>query len=362
MYITNISLKNFRNYEGLSVKLEDGVNIFYGNNAQGKTNLLESIYLCASGRSQRTHNDFELIKFGFTNAFLQVIVNNNNYIDKIDVCLKRDNKKGIAVNGVNIKKLGDLFGILLTVIFSPEDLCLIKSGPSERRKFMDVELCQLSNIYYYELNQYYKILKQRNSLLKSIKINKSLKDTLLVWDEQLSLHGNKIMKIRKKFTEEISEISSKIHSNITNGKENLTVIYKPNCNEDEFLEKLLKNYDRDILRGTTTVGIHKDDISFIVNDMDVKIYGSQGQQRTASLSAKLAEIELIKSKKNKVPILLLDDVLSELDEDRQHYLLKSIKDLQTIITCTGVEDVLKKINFQYNLYKVEDGKIVFIKK
>jgi len=357
MYISRVSLRNFRNYDLLNLDLNDGVNIFYGDNAQGKTNFLESIYLCAMGRSQRTHNDRELISFGSSHSSLQLLLNSDSFSDKIDVLLFKDKKKSISVNGLPISKFGDLFGVLLTVIFSPEDLQLIKSGPSERRKFMDIELCQISNIYYHELKQYYKILKHRNSLLKAIKSDSSLNSTLSIWDDQLVLHGIKIIKMRLAFTQQLSDLAASIYSSITNSKEILTVSYKPNCTESDFSDRLIKSRSRDVFHGITTCGIHKDDLSFFVNNFDVRIYGSQGQQRSVSLSAKLAEIELIKSKKHKVPVLLLDDVLSELDESRQLYLLNSIKSLQTILTCTGVEDVIKKLDYDYSLYSVRGGVI-----
>ncbi len=364
MYVHKLSLKNFRNFGSLKVQLSEGINIFYGDNAQGKTNFLEAIYFCATGRSQRAGKDSELILFGEDEAHLKLMVSteNNDTIsniiyDKIDIHLKKNYSKGIAINGIPIKKLNQLFGILLCVIFSPEDLNLVKSGPSERRKFMDTELCQLSNIYYYELLQYHNVLKQRNNLLKKIKKNPSLKDTMFVWDEQLVNHGTKIIKYRINFIEKINFIANSIHSKITNNAENLKIEYKYNVSEKDFLHKLNKNLERDILLGNTSVGVHKDDLGFYINGTDVRIFGSQGQQRTASLSAKLAEIELIKEKKHKIPVLLLDDVLSELDEHRQKYLIKSIYGIQSIITCTGIEDIMSKISEKATVFKVENGNV-----
>ncbi len=358
MYVKKISLKNYRNIERLELELKNGVNIFYGSNAQGKTNLLESIYIGATGRSHRTHKDKELIKFDKEEAHIRLDIQNDKISDRIDIHLKKDSKKGIAINNIAINKLGELFGYLNVVIFSPEDLSLIKQGPQERRKFIDMELCQINNIYYYNLSQYYKVLKQRNSLLKKILKDPSLKDTLFVWDNQLIEFGIKIIQARELFIKKLNNISKKIHMEITSNKENLEIKYKPNVLISEFKEKLEKSIDKDILYTTTSYGPHKDDILFFINNINVRDFGSQGQQRTASLSTKLAEINLIEDEKAVLPVLLLDDVLSELDKDRQKFLIKNIKKLQVIITCTGVEDVLKNLDEEYNIFKVSDGNIL----
>ena len=358
MYVKKISLKNYRNIERLELELKNGVNIFYGSNAQGKTNLLESIYIGATGRSHRTHKDKELIKFDKEEAHIRLDIQNDKISDRIDIHLKKDSKKGIAINNIAINKLGELFGYLNVVIFSPEDLSLIKQGPQERRKFIDMELCQINNIYYYNLSQYYKVLKQRNSLLKKILKDPSLKDTLFVWDNQLIEFGIKIIQARELFIKKLNNISKKIHMEITSNKENLEIKYKPNVLISEFKEKLEKSIDKDILYTTTSYGPHKDDILFFINNINVRDFGSQGQQRTASLSTKLAEINLIEDEKAVLPVLLLDDILSELDKDRQKFLIKNIKKLQVIITCTGVEDVLKNLDEEYNIFKVSDGNIL----
>lgn len=354
MYVEKVSLLNFRNFEKLDVTLSPHINIFFGDNAQGKTNFLECIYLCATGRSHRNSADKELINFKKDFAYIKAFLSNKNIID---VHLKNNQKKGIAINSIPIKKLGDLYGVMLVVVFSPEDLRLIKSGPSERRRFMDTEICQISNIYYYELKEYYKVLKQRNHLLKKIQTDKSLIDSLEVWDSQLISHGIKIIKFREEFIQKINIIANSIHKEVTNGLEELSIIYKPYVSIKDFEAKLNKNNSRDIFLGTTNVGIHKDDISFFINNIDTRVYGSQGQQRTASLSTKLAEIELIKQEKNSTPILLLDDVFSELDESRQLYLLKTIKSIQTIITCTGVLDILNNNIEKSLIFKVKNGQI-----
>lgn len=358
MYVKKIFLKNYRNISDLELELGDGVNILYGSNAQGKTNLLESIYVGSTGRSHRTHKDKELINFEKDNAHIRLDICNDRILDKIDIHIKKTTKKGIAINNLPINKLGELFGYLNIVMFSPEDLSIIKQGPQERRKFIDMELCQVSKIYYYNLSQYHKILKQRNILLRKISKNNSMKDSLFVWDKQLIDFGKKIIVEREQFLIKINSISNSIHKNITNNNEDLYIDYKPNVLPNEFEDKLFKNIDKDILYNNTSYGPHKDDILFFINDMNVREFGSQGQQRTVALSLKLAEINLIKEENGETPVLLLDDVLSELDKSRQQFLIKNIGDLQVIITCTGVEDVLKNINENCTIIHVENGKFI----
>lgn len=358
MYITNLSLQYFRNYENLSIELSPNLNILYGDNAQGKTNILEAIYMCSIGRSQKTQKDKEIIKINEKEAHIQLNVINENLENRIDVHLKKETKKGIAINGIPIKKLSELFGTIYVIIFSPEDLQLIKSGPSERRKFIDIEICQLSSIYYYDLQQYYKVLKQRNNLLRDLKQRNNIKKTIFIWDSQLILYGKKLINSRAEFIKKINLISSDIHSNITNGKEIMNIVYIPNIKVEEFENKLKQYLERDIIQGNTSIGPHKDDLQFFINDNDVKIYGSQGQQRTTALSIKLAEIELIKEETLCKPILLLDDVLSELDENRQIYLLDNLKDIQIILTCTGIEDSIKKYINKAKIYQIKKGKAI----
>lgn len=357
MYIKNLCLKSFRNYEKLNIELSPNLNILYGDNAQGKTNILEAIYISAMGRSQKAQKDSQIIKMSENEAHIQVFAVKDHSQNRIDVHLKKDTKKGIAVNGIPIKKSSELFGIIYIVIFSPEDLNLIKSGPSERRRFMDMEMCQLSSVYYYDLQQYYKVLKQRNNLLKTLQKNQNIKDTLFVWNVQLVNYGCKVIQSRNKFINKINQIASIIHKNITGGKELLKIEYMPNVYIDDFEMKLNRHLERDIMLGSTSVGPHKDDLIFYINNDDVRIYGSQGQQRTAALSIKLSEIELIKEETLHEPILLLDDVLSELDESRQVYLLENIKNVQTIITCTGIEDSIKKYIDKAKIYKIKNGEV-----
>ena len=279
MYITEISLQGFRNLSQLKIEPSCGINVIYGNNAQGKTNFLESLYFCAMGRSLRGKSDQQLIQFGQEESHIRTIVKKKQRYDRIDVHLKREEKKGIAVNGLPVKKLGDLFGTLYAVVFSPEDLSLVKDGPAERRRFLDMELCQLSRVYYYDLQQYYRILKQRNNLLKEISKKPALQDTLFAWDEQLVFYGERIIAARKRFLLRLDEIASEKLSQLTGGKDSLQTAYRPNCEEGLLAEKLRRNLERDLYFGATQGGPHKDDILFSIDGKEVKIYGSQGQQR-----------------------------------------------------------------------------------
>ena len=254
-----------------------------------------------------------------------------------------------------LKKTGDLLGVLNVVMFSPEDLQLVKNGPGQRRRFMDMELCRISKVYFYNLNQYQRVLKQRNNLLKSLK---KYDVSLEVWDIQLCEYGKKIIKAREDFIERLNGISSDIHKNITENSEILTLKYDKNVDIENMEKKLQASADRDIYYGTTTIGPHKDGVIFYINNINVREYGSQGQQRTACLSVKMAEIDLIREYNNVNPILLLDDVLSELDKKRQNYLINNIEDVQTIITCPYIDETLMNISKKSKIFNVFEGKIL----
>ena len=362
MFVSKVELRDYRNYNNIIVELDSGINILYGENAQGKTNFIEAIYFAAIGRSHRTNYEKELIAFDKKAAGIRIFIEKGSFTDRIDVSVKKEGKKEVAVNGINVKKLAELFGSLYSVIFSPEDLSLVNGSPSARRRFMDMEICQLYPIFYFELGQYCKILKQRNSLLKEISKKRNtyeLNEMLNIWDEQIVEHGIKIINYRKEFIKKINEIANVIHKGISE-KEELRIDYKNNVESSDYMEKLRKNRERDILMGTTSIGVHKDDISFFLNGIDARMYGSQGQRRCVSLSLKLAEIEMIKSETSKSPVLLLDDVFSELDKGRQRALVNKIGGIQTIITCTGI-DVLNPNYFNSNrsirTYNVEKGTI-----
>ncbi len=400
MYIKSLELNNFRNYNSLNILFENSTNILYGDNAQGKTNILESIYLAATTKSHRGNKDREVIMFDHEEAHIKLIVIKQNVPLRIDMHLKKNKTKGIAVNGIPIKKASELFGMLNVVIFSPEDLNLIKNGPSERRRFIDMELCQLDKIYVHNLITYNKVLNQRNKLLKDIGYahrRADLINTLDVLDIQLARYGKEIINRREKFIQQLNHIICKIHSKITDKKENLVIRYEPNLSgnnirvenikenkrkenfvsgnntgknyisknmisgnfisESLIYESLVHNRDRDLKLGSTSAGPHRDDIGFYNYDMDIRKFGSQGQQRTVALSLKLSEIELVRQVIKDVPVLLLDDVLSELDGNRQKHLLDSIDNVQTIITCTGLDEFIENRFTINNVYKVINGTI-----
>ena len=342
MYVKNFSAVGFRNLEISKQELSQKINIIYGNNAQGKTNFLEAIYFCAVGRSLRARSDGELIKWNEKNAYVRLEIERSGIFSTLYAQLDMRGKKtvkSIQADFIPIKHMKNLFGRVLVVMFSPEDLRLIKAGPAERRRFMDLEICQLSPVYYSDLREYYRALKQRNALLKILQKSRSGSDSLSVWDEQLVKYGKRIFKTREKFVKKIGEIAGKIHKKITKGAEELTMIYKPGIEPENFAKILENSHEKDIQRGTTQEGTHTDDIEFTINGVSARHFGSQGQQRTAALSAKLGEIEIIRQSTNESPILLLDDVLSELDKHRQKYLLQQIQNQQTIITCTGTEEL-----------------------
>jgi DNA replication and repair protein RecF len=357
MYIETLELSNFRNYDSLYMELDRETNILYGDNAQGKTNVLESLYLCGTTKSHRGSKDKEMIQFHKEEAHIRMRLVKGDLPYRIDMHLKRNKAKGIAINGIPIKKASELFGIVNMVFFSPEDLNIIKNGPSERRKFMDIELCQLDKVYLSELSDYNHVLNQRNKLLKDISFTPELKETLDVWDQQLLNYGKKIISERKNFIEELNNIIFDIHKNLTGEKEVLNISYEPNVNEEEFEILLKRNREKDLKFRLTSTGPHRDDMCVKINGIDIRKYGSQGQQRTAALSLKLSEIYLVKKLIKDTPILLLDDVLSELDSSRQNYLLKSIHDIQTMITCTGLDDFINN-QFKINrVFQVIDGSI-----
>lgn len=357
MKLKSIELQNFRNYETMYIQLSDGINIFYGDNAQGKTNILEASYVSGTTKSHKGSKDKEMIRFSMDEAHVRTVVEKNNREYQIDLHLKKNRSKGIAINKIPIKKASELFGILNIVFFSPEDLNIIKNGPSERRRFLDSEICQLDKIYLSDLSKYNKILAQRNKLLKDIMLRPDLKSTLPVWDMQLIEYGKKVVMRRRAFIQSLNEIVHDIHLKISGGKEELTLKYEPNVDEIFFEDELNKSKEKDLRYVQTSVGPHRDDISFYVKDVDIRKYGSQGQQRTSALSLKLAEIELVKQTIHDTPILMLDDVLSELDSSRQNYLLNSISEIQTMITCTGLDEFVKNRFHIDKVFEVVDGKV-----
>lgn len=362
MYIKNIELLNFRNYEKLNLDFHQNVNLILGNNAQGKTNLLEGIYISSIGRSFRTNKDSELVKFEQNTAKIKVQAEKEVASTEVEIQIKKDAKKSIKKDGVNIKKTSQLLENILIVIFSPEDLKIVKDEPEKRRKFIDRELCQIQPLYYDSLSNYKKTLQQRNSYLKEENIDNSVLD---LWDVQLAKYGAKIINIREKFIRKISAFSGEIHQSITNGKESLFLEYNPNIEyiedireqEEYFYDEIKKSFKNDFRQRTTGKGPHKDDISFYVNGINMRSFGSQGQQRTCALSLKLAELNLIKEETDEDAILLLDDVMSELDIERQQYLIKTLKDNQLFITTTDVDENIRNSFPEAKIIYIENGNI-----
>ena len=356
MIIKSLELADYRNYEDLVIHFDRGTNILIGDNAQGKTNILEAIYVAATTKSHKGSKDSEMIRFDREEGHIRTILEKDGVSVRIDMHLRKNKSKGIAVDGNKLKKAADLLGLCNVVLFSPEDLSIIKDGPSERRRFVDMELCQLDSFYLYNLNNYNKIVNQRNKLLKDMIMNSSLQETLSIWDMQLVSFGSKMIERRILFVEQLNEIIYEIHKRLTGGREEIKIVYEPNVSIEDFESRLKGSQMRDIKAKITSVGPHRDDFCFMVDGIDIRRYGSQGQQRTAALSLKLAEIELVKKITGDTPILLLDDVLSELDCKRQNQLLESIGEIQTIITCTGMEEFVNNRFEIDRIFKVCEGK------
>lgn len=357
MILKSLELANFRNYEELNISFDKGTNILYGDNAQGKTNILEAIYVSATTKSHKGSKDKEIINFDKEEAHIRTYLEKENVETRVDMHLRKNKSKGIAIDGQKIKKAADLMGLLNVVFFSPEDLSIIKDGPAERRRFADMELCQLDSFYLYNLNHYNKIIGQRNKLLKDMYFQPELKETLNIWDSQLVSFGSKIIERREQFVKQLGDIIFDIHKKLSGGKEELVIAYEPDVSIEDFEKQMKYNQDKDIRLKQTTTGPHRDDFSFVVNGVDIRKYGSQGQQRTAALSLKLSEIELVKKISKDTPVLLLDDVLSELDSNRQNYLLNSIGNIQTIITCTGLDEFINN-RFEINkIFNVTNGTV-----
>ena len=358
MIVESIELQNYRNYEKLHMDFSGGTNLLYGDNAQGKTNLLEAIYVCSTTKSHRGSKDKEIIRFQQEESHIKLLVKKRDVPYRIDMHLKKNKTKGVAINGIPIRKASELFGIVNVVFFSPEDLNIIKNGPSERRRFLDLELCQLNKLYVHALIQYNRVITQRNKLLKDLVFHPEYEETLDIWDEQMIQYGSQVIQFRQEFIEQLNNIILNIHKQLSGEEETLELFYEANTSIDQLKNSLAKSRESDLRQKTTGVGPHRDDISFMVNGIDIRKYGSQGQQRTAALSLKLAEIELVKHLVNDYPILLLDDVLSELDGNRQKHLLSGINHIQTMITCTGLEDFLNH-RFPINkVYRVVKGTVI----
>lgn len=361
MKVKTLKLIQYRNYSSLEFKPDEKLSILLGENAQGKTNIVEAIYLCAAGRSHRTPRDGELIQWETEGAYVRTDVERDSSVRRIELRMPKAGKKQIKIDGVPAAKMGELMGCLNAVLFSPEDLRLVKDGPGERRRFMDSELSQIRPTYFYSLSQYQRSLAQRNALLKEIAAGRGTKEALDVWDEQLSSAGAQLTLFRSKFMRSLAEIAKEMHKEVSNGKEELLAIYHPDVEGDDrqklesaLHDLLLKTRLDDIRRGLTCTGPHRDDVILLLNGVDVRSFGSQGQQRTAALSLKLSELALMKKATGESPVLLLDDVMSELDESRQELLLGAIESYQTIITCTHLN---QKLQGKGEVYSVQKGAV-----
>ncbi len=330
MIIKSLELTDYRNYDHLNIEFDSGTNIFYGDNAQGKTNILEAIYIAATTKSHKGSRDSEIIGFGKDEAHIRTVVENDGIPTRVDMHLRSAKTKGIAIDGNRIKKAAELMGLCKVVFFSPEDLNIVKNGPSYRRRFIDMELCQLDSFYLYNLNNYNKVLNRRNQVLKDLYFDRSLEDSLVIWDDQLISYGTKIIERRRKL---------------------------PSVSEEDYETLLKSSRSKDLKSKMTGIGPHRDDFSFMTGEIDIRKYGSQGQQRTAALSLKLSEIDMMKKLSGDNPILLLDDVLSELDRKRQGFLLDSIGDIQTFITCTGIDDFVNDRFVMNRVFYVENGTV-----
>ena len=348
MWINKIKINNFRNYENQEINLEKNVNVFYGENAQGKTNIIEAIFLCSMGKSFRAKQDKEMIRLNQNNAVVEVEFQKSDRQAKIKIQL--GTRKTVYINGVKIKKLSELLGNLNVVMFTPDDISILKGGPQNRRRFLDIMISQLRPNYMYNLNLYLKTLEQRNNYLRQIREENKNENMLDIWDEELSNYAINIYNYRKEFIEKIKNKIKNIHSEITNNKEEIEIEYLSECiSKEKYLELLKQRRKLDIIKGYTTKGIHRDDFNIYINKKELGIYGSQGQHRTAILSLKLSELNIVKDEIDESPILLLDDFMSELDEKRRKNFLEKINDVQVIITCTEKIDIENKEILVYNV-------------
>ncbi|MDR0425614.1 MAG: DNA replication/repair protein RecF [Clostridiales bacterium] len=340
MRVKKLTLKDFRNYERETVVFSPGVNVVVGDNAQGKTNLLEAIQLISIGRSMRTPRLGELIRFSASAARLSLEAEKKAGVSTVDMTLSGRDKRQVAVNGLPVSRLGELMGVVTTVLFSPDEIEIIKASPRIRRRFMDIALCQLSRLYFYTLSRYNKALNQRNRLLKS---GEGRGDTLDVWDLQLAASGAKLIHMRRGFLDRLAAHARDCHAFLTDGGETLSIGYEGVAGGDEaeisanLTAELARTRDRDMLLKYTHAGPQGDDFWVKAGEIDLRKFGSQGQQRTAALSVKLAEVEMYFAQQGEYPVLLLDDVFSELDGRRQQKLKARVSAFQTLVTCTDAQ-------------------------
>lgn len=359
MFIESVQLTNFRSYEQKKIDFKEGLNVIVGENAVGKTNLLESIYCCGIGKSPLTNKYREMVRWEKDVANIKVKLRKNQTTHTIDFYIDSQDKKRISVDGIPLVKLGELIGMLNIVFFSPDEMKLIKDGPQERRRFADISLSQQNKKYFYSLSKYNNIISQRNKLLKENRDLKSLPEILYGWDVQLAQYGAYIISKRYEFIEKIQEFAKKMHLELTGNKEILELGYESKVEygelkkmEESFFERLRSDFEKDVNLSYTSFGAHRDDISIKINGIDVRKYGSQGQQRSVALSLKLAEIYLFESEVGEKPVLLLDDVLSELDPMRRQKLMELSSGLQTLITCTDFD-----MDIKYNRIEIKSERV-----
>lgn len=372
MIVNKLIIKNYRNFKEAEAELNDSLNIFVGDNGQGKTNLMESIYVASIGRTFRLNSENELINFHENKSNIEIHLVKNNYNIKIEIILEKNKKKIVLINGVKLEKTSEMIGILNNVIFTPDDMKIIKGSPNERRKFINIDISQIKPKYKYLLNKYKKITTERNLILKNYYTKYENKDIISIWNDYLVNIGTEIILYRNEYINNLKKYAIDIYSNISGNKEKFDINYSSNVgyiddlNRDEikkiFYEKINNNFNTELIRGSSMFGPHKDDLIIKIDGKECKNFGSQGQQRSAILALKLAEIEIIKDEVGEYPILLLDDVLSELDNKRKNYLIEHIKGIQTIITSTDGHDLNTLTeNFNKNLYYINQGKIRNIK-
>ena len=361
MNILSLNLKNFRNYTEEEITFNPGINVLTGENAQGKTNAGEAIFFACTGYSPRANKDKLVIKNGEDKG--EVTATADSVYGKVSVKIEfnKNDKKSVYINGVQVLKIGELLGNIHSVFFNPADLKLVQETPEDRRRFMNISISQMSKNYFYALQRYNKILSQRNNLLKDPRKD-VVYQTLPIWDEQLCKEAGKIIRARKDFLSDLAPIAEIKHAFITDGKEFLKMRTESAYDGDEkeiakamYLD-LKENIDKDIHLGFTTIGPHRDDVKFTLNGLDVRVYGSQGQQRTVALSLKLAEVETFKARFGEYPVLILDDVLSELDKNRQKKLISAVSNYQTIFTAVNLDRTLFK-GYPYTKTIIENGRV-----
>ena len=342
MHITRIQLTDFRNYAALDLAPCAGVTVLVGDNAQGKTNALEAVYLTCTGRSHRTRQDRELVRWGAPFAAVRVDAQRRDGGHDVEIIIPEAGRRKIKVAGQEVSRSGELMGHITGVLFAPEDLRTVKDGPAERRRFVDMALSQLRPAYYYALQRYMRALRQRNEALKAAPYNPAMRATLDSWDEQLAAACVEVMRHRVEYIDRLCAAAAETHEHIALGRERLRIVYRPSveeCDAEAVLQALFMARENDLKRQTTSVGAHRDDIQLLVGDRDVRAFGSQGQQRTAALAMRLSELTVMRAEMGEAPILMLDDVMSELDPSRRRQLLSHLSGIQTLVTCTDMDDL-----------------------